>query len=279
MTTDQPMDFLQLAGQTVLVTGVGNKRSVAYFVARVLEDAGATVVYTVHSADRRDELATILEGREVWVCDLAKDEDLSRLGQRTLESGHRLAGVLHSVAFANYHSYTGVFHEVRREDFLQAIDVSCYSLIALSNALKPALTDDASVVAISISTTQMAAESYGYMAPAKAALDSTLTFLAKSFSHTTHVRFNAVRAGLLKTRASAGIPNYLENYLFAEQATLRKEALTCEEVAHTAAFLLSPRSSGINAQGIVVDGGMGRNYFDSTIVEATTRAAWPTAGE
>jgi enoyl-[acyl-carrier protein] reductase I len=131
------------------------------------------------------------------------------------------------------------------------------------------------VVTISISTTRMAAENYGCMAPVKAALDSSVVFLAKSFSAFSEVRFNSVNAGLLKTSASAGIPGYLESYLFAERATLRKRALKTEEVADAVLFLLSPRSSGINAQGLVVDAGMGVNYFDREIVERAVRAEHP----
>ena len=119
---------------------------------------------------------------------------------------------------------------------------------------------------ISISTTRMAAENYGYMAPIKAALDSSLAFLAKSFSAFSEVRFNAVAPGLLKTSASAGIPGYVDSYLFAEKAILRKRALTTQEAADTALFLLSPRSSGINTQTIVVDAGMAVNYFDRELV-------------
>ena len=133
------------------------------------------------------------------------------------------------------------------------------------------LDNDASVVTVSISTTRMAAENYGYMAPAKAALDSSLCFLAKSFSAFSRVRFNSVNAGLLKTSASAGIPGYVDSYLHAEQATLRQKALTTEEVANAAVFLLSERSSGISAQGIVLDAGMSTNYFDKDIVRKSTR--------
>jgi enoyl-[acyl-carrier protein] reductase I len=127
------------------------------------------------------------------------------------------------------------------------------------------------VVAISISTTRMAAENYGYMGPVKAALDSALVFLAKSFSQFSQIRFNSVNAGLLKTSASAGIPGYIDSYLHAEQLTLRGKALTTEEVASTALFLLSERSSGINTQGIILDAGMSVNYFDKEIVRKSTR--------
>jgi len=156
------------------------------------------------------------------------------------------------------------------------VTVSCYSLIALANAFKPYLDKYASVVTISISTTRMAVESYGYMAPAKAALDSSIAFLAKSFSRFSKIRFNAVCAGLLKTSASAGIPGYIDHYMYAEQVTLRKQGLTTSEVANTALFLLSDRSSGINAQGLVVDAGMSTNYFDNDVVNHTIKGVWPT---
>jgi enoyl-[acyl-carrier protein] reductase I len=81
------------------------------------------------------------------------------------------------------------------------------------------------------------------------------------------VRFNAVAPGLLKTSASAGIPGYVQSYLYAEQVIPRKKAVETEEAAHVAAFLLSPRSSGINAQRIVVDAGMSINYFDRQLID------------
>jgi enoyl-[acyl-carrier protein] reductase I len=108
------------------------------------------------------------------------------------------------------------------------------------------------------------------MAPVKAALDSSLAFLAKSFSRFSRIRFNAVAPGLLKTSASAGIPGYVDAYLFAEQAIPRKKAVQTEEVAAAAVFLLSPRSSGINAQSIVIDAGMSINYFDQDIIRRVT---------
>lgn len=270
--------FLNLAGKTFLVLGVANRKSVAWHVAQRLEEQGATVLYSVRSESRREGVRKLLPDREIFVCDVQSDAQILSLA--TTIAGRRIAldGFLHSVAFANYEGFTGRFHEVGRKDFLQAVEVSCYSLVALSNALKPVLSHEASVVTISISTTRMAAEPYGYMAPAKAALDSTLCFLAKSFSRFSRVRFNAVCAGLLKTSASAGIPDYLDYYLYAEQATLRRQAVRTEEVADTAVFLLSERSAGINAQGVVVDAGMSTNYFDAGIVQATVKKAWPAAG-
>src|SRR5207247_6197378 len=108
---------------------------------------------------------------------------------------------------------------------------SCYSLLAICREFRPLLDKDASVVTISISTTRMAAENYGFMAPVKAALDSSLAFLAKSFSQFSRVRFNAVAPGLLKTSASAGIPGYIDAYLYAEAVIPRKQPVQTEEAA------------------------------------------------
>ena len=117
----------------------------------------------------------------------------------------------------------------------------------------------------------MASENYGFMAPVKAALDSSLAFLTKSFSRFSKVRFNAVAPGLLKTSASAGIPGYVDNYLYAEKVIPRGSAVSTQEVADAACFLLSPRSSGITAQRLVIDAGMAINYFDHDIVKTCTR--------
>jgi enoyl-[acyl-carrier protein] reductase I len=265
-------DFLQLAGKTILVLGVANKKSVAWQAGQVLQEAGADVVYSVRSEARRESLRKLCGDAPMLVCDVEDQSQIDRLRDEIARIRPKLHGVLHSIAFADYAGETtpdgGLkpFHETSKSAFLRAVDISCFSLIALSNSLRELLDPNASVVTISISTTRMAAENYGFMAPVKAALDSSLAFLAKSFSSFSHVRFNAVAPGLLKTSASAGIPGYVDAYLYAEQATLRKQAVQTKEVANTAAFLLSPVSSGINAQQIVVDAGMSVNYFDRELV-------------
>jgi enoyl-[acyl-carrier protein] reductase I len=174
------------------------------------------------------------------------------------------------MAFANFSEGPKPFIETKREDYLQAAQISSFSLVEVSNALKELFTPHASIVTISISNTK--ATSYGYLGPIKAMLDATVPFLAKSFSEFSKVRVNAIGAGPLKTSASAGIPDYIENYLFAEEMTLRKEALQTQEVANTAAFLLSERSSGINATTLLVDAGMICNSFDQKIVKNFARS-------
>ena len=264
------MSFLQLANKHILIMGVANRKSVAYHTAMVLKEAGANLIFSVRSQQRREQVAKLLEGHDILVCDVEQDDQIESLRQELSSRCDKLQGLLHSIAFADYEEGTKPFHATSKTQFLRAVDISCFSLMAVCNSLQELFDPEASVVTVSISTTRMASENYGFMAPVKAALDSSLAFLAKSFSSFSNVRFNAVAPSLLKTSASAGIPGYVDSYLFAEQAIPRGRAVQTSEVANVAAFLLSPRSSGINAQSIVVDAGMSTNYFDAEIVRRVT---------
>lgn len=249
------MSFLGLEEKVILVFGVANKKSVAYHIGKTLEKEGAEPVYIVQSEEKRDDTSKLLAGRDVYICDVENESEIDSLASSIKGKYRQIYGIVHSIAFANYSEGLKPFHETKKKDFLQAVDISCYSLIRISDAFKDILDKSGSVVTISISTTRMAAEPYGYMGPVKAALDSSVCFLAKSFSAFSQIRFNAVCSGLLKTSASAGIPGYIDYYLHAEQLTLRGKALATRETAQTAVFLLSKAASGINARGVVVDAG------------------------
>jgi enoyl-[acyl-carrier protein] reductase I len=265
------LSFLNLENKTFLVTGVANKKSVAWFIAKTLIAENARVIYSVQNEDTKRAVESLAPGAPVFVCNVEDEEDIQRLSESVANETDTLHGLVHSIAFADFSEGMKPFHETTKKNFLQCVDISCFSLVGLANALKDRFAPNASVVTVSISTTRMAAENYGYMGPAKAALDSSLCFLAKSFSSFSEVRFNSVNAGLLKSSASAGIPGYIDSYLHAEQLTLRKKALTTQEVANAAVFLLSERASGINAQGIVLDAGMSINYFDKDLVKKSQR--------
>jgi enoyl-[acyl-carrier protein] reductase I len=266
------MSFLGLEGKSFLVFGVANKRSVAWAVGRSLESEGARVLYSVRSDTRRKSLEALLGDRPVHVCDVEEEGALDRLASEVAASGTPpLQGIVHSIAFANYSGGLQPFHETRRADFLQAAAVSSFSLVEMSRAFAPHLARDASVVAIGISSLLVTPDNYGYMGPIKAALESSARFLAKSFSASSEVRFNVVGSGPLKTSASAGIPGYLDSYLFAEKLTFRKRNLETQEVANTVLFLLSARSSGINGATLIVDAGLGCNMFDKDVIRLAMR--------
>jgi enoyl-[acyl-carrier protein] reductase I len=261
------MDYLQLTDRKIIVFGLANRKSVACAIARVLQEAGAEVIHVVRSETRRQTALKLFPGARVYICDVEQEPNIARVKQEIADSiTGKIHGIVHSIAFANYSEGFKPFHETNKKDFLQAVDISCFSLISICKHFKDLLDVNGSVVTISISTTRMAAENYGYMAPIKAALESSLCFLAKSFSAFSNIRFNGVCPGLLKTSASAGIPGYVDSYLYAEKLTLRKKGLQTSEVANIAAFLLSDRASAITAHTIVADGGMGINYFDADII-------------
>lgn len=265
------MSFLNFSQKRFVVFGLANKKSVAYFIARELLAAGAEVMHVVRSEERRATAKKLFPESSVFVCDVEDENNIIAVrNEIEKELGNRdepiLHGIVHSIAFANYSDGFKPFHQTTKQDFLQAVNISCFSFISIANHFKDLLAENGSMVTISISTTRMAAENYGYMAPIKAALDSSLCFLAKSFSSFSNIRFNAVAPGLLKTSASAGIPGYVDSYLYAEKAVLRKKAIATLEAANVVVFLLSERASGITAQTVVVDGGMAVNYFDSEIV-------------
>lgn len=270
------MSFLALAGKTFLVFGVANRKSVAWAVGRTLEEEGARVVYSVRSEEGRKSLADLLQGRPVFVCDVEVEGAADRLAAEVGPAHGPLQGIVHSLAFASYTGGFKPFHETKRADFLQAAAISCFSLVEIARAFKPHLARDASVVTIGISSLQVTPDNYGYMGPIKAALESTARFLAKSLSADSEIRCNVIGSGPLKTSSSAGIPGYLESYLYAEKLTYRKRALATQEVANAAVFLLSERSSGINGTTLVVDAGLGSNYFDKDVIRLTMRPEAPS---
>ncbi len=265
------MDFLQLAGKKILIFGIANRKSVAFHIAKLLKEAGAEILCSVQTPDQARVVEKYFPDAELFNCDVTCDQQMTACMRKIKSSHGQIYGIVHSIAWANYADGIKPFHETGKEDFLQAFEISCHSFIRIAGLFKPLLDPNGAMVTISISETRMAAENYGYMAPIKAALDSSVVFLAKSLSSDTNIRVNGVGAAPLKTSSSAGIPGYLDAYMYAEKVTLRKSALKTPEVANTAAFLLSPRSSGINAQIVVVDAGMSVNYFDKEIVSKSLK--------
>jgi enoyl-[acyl-carrier protein] reductase I len=272
--TPAAMSFLALENKTFAVFGLSNRKSVAWAIGRTLEEEGAKVVYVASCTERVASLEKLLEGRPCLACDVENEDEIKTTCAEIGAKFGPLGGFVHSIAFANFSEGWKTFYKTPRKDFLQAVQISAFSLAEIARELKPHMSPDASVVAIGISS-YVTAPTYGYLSPVKQALEGCVRFLAKSFSADTNVRFNTVNAGPLKTKSSAGIPGYLENYLFAEKLTMRKKALETQEVANVAAFLLSPRSSGINAQGVVVDAGMGWNFFDENIARLAMRPETP----
>ena len=142
------MDPMQLAGKNILVCGVANRRSVAYHTGQFLQDAQANVIYSVRSEERRESVRDLLGSSPVLVCDVEYPEQVEQLAVQVAEQVPRLDGVVHSIAFAEFGDSPVPFHETGAEEFLRAVNISCFSLVTLSNALKQCLAEDASVVTV-----------------------------------------------------------------------------------------------------------------------------------
>ena len=259
------MSGFKIEGKTYFIAGVANKKSVATHIAKSLLENGAQVIFSAQNQKNLESIGKIFPDSPVFILDVEDKTSLAELGSNLKKYCDKLAGFIHSIAFANFSEGPKPFHETKREDFLQACQISSFSLVEITNQIKNILNDDASIVTIGISNTK--ATSYGYLGPIKAMLESTVCYLAKSLSADSNIRVNCIGSGPLKTSASAGIPNYIDNYLYSEALTMRKESLKTNEVANTALYLLSPLASGINAQSIVVDCGMSSNYFDQEVVQ------------
>ena len=136
-----PADYLQLEGKHVLVMGVANRKSVAYFTGKVLREAGAKVMWTCRSQERHDQLRKkLIPDEPLFICDVERQDEIDRLAEQVKAETSELSGLVHSIAFANYSQGMVPFHQTVREDFLQAVNISCFSFVATANALQDVFT-------------------------------------------------------------------------------------------------------------------------------------------
>lgn len=258
--------FLNLSGKHFLITGVSNKKSVAYFVTKSLLSEGAQVTLSVQNFEVLSRVEKLFPELTIVCADLGVSNGARELGQSFQNKNIKFDGILHSMAFLRFEEGRS-FHQTPWDVFSEAMRISTFSLVELSEALIPCFNPTASIVTVSIS--DLLATSYGAMGPVKATLEAAVAYLAKSLSSHGEIRVNAIGSGPLKTSASAGIPGYIENYIYAEKMTLRKRALETQEVANLAVFLLSGASSGMNASTYRIDAGMRVNAFDQELVNLT----------
>ena len=119
------MSFLGLKGKTFLVFGLANRKSIAWFTGKLLEEQGAQVLYSVRSEKRKDELSRWISPDRLFICDVEKEEEIQHLKAEVEQKVPQLDGILHSIAFANFSEGFKPFHETHRNDFLQAAQRLC----------------------------------------------------------------------------------------------------------------------------------------------------------
>ena len=246
-----------LDGRTAVVFGVANKRSIAWSIAQGLHEAGARLAITYQNERLEREakdLILSLPGAEAFMCDVSRDEDIDRLFAQLTEKYGKLDILVHSVAFAPAEELRGDFINTTREGFRMAHDISVYSLIALSRAAAPLMTDGGSIITMTYYGAEKVVPKYNVMAVAKAALECTVRYLASDLG-AKKIRVNAISAGPIKTLAARGIAGLGEMLkAHAERSPLRRN-VEVKEVGHTGVFLASDASSGITGETIYVDCG------------------------
>ena len=247
-----------LEGKIGLVMGIANKRSIAWGIANAANKAGARLVLTYQNerlGENVHDLAPQLNNPVLLPCDVGSDEQIQTCMARIGEEVGHLDFLIHALAYAPREALDGMYADTKREDFRIALDVSAYSLVAVSRAALPLMKDrQAAIVTLTYLGAERVIQNYNVMGVAKAALEASVRYLANDLG--PHgIRVNAISAGPIKTLASSavgGISNMIK--LHTERAPLRK-AVDLDEVGDAALFLISPLSRGVSGEVIYVDGG------------------------
>jgi enoyl-[acyl-carrier protein] reductase I len=246
-----------LDGKTALIFGVANDHSIAWGIAQALHAAGAEVGFSsVESLiDKRVRpLAESIGSTFVEPCDVQSDADIDRVFERWGATHDGLDILVHALAFAKREELTGRFVDTSRDGFTLALDVSSYSLIALSRAALPHLRRGSSILTLTYYGAEKVVPNYNVMGVAKAALEASVRYLAADLGP-DGIRVNAISAGPVRTLAAAGISGFKKMYgEFADVAPLRAN-ITPEDVGKTALYLASDLASAVTGEVIYVDGG------------------------
>jgi len=247
-----------LEGKTGLVMGVANKRSIAWGITNAVSKAGARVVLTYQSerlGENVTELAESLKDPLLLQCDVSHDDQIASTMGRIQEQVGHLDFLVHALAFAPREALDGMYADTKRDDFKTALDVSAYSLVAVSRAAMPLMQGrQSSIVTLTYLGSERVVQNYNVMGVAKAALESTVRYLANDLG--PHgIRVNAISAGPIKTLAAAGIGGFSKILHFVEKNAPLRRGVTIHEVGNVAAFLLSDLASGITGEVTYVDAG------------------------
>ena len=253
------MSAFSLSGKVGLVVGVANKRSISWAIARAAAAAGARIVLTYQNARLEEnvrDLAASLSDPLLLPCDVTNDQEMDALFAAIDGQAGRLDFVVHGVAFADPEALERPYSETSREGFRKALDISAYSLVALTRRAVPLMEKQGggSVVTLSFLGSERAFPNYNVMGVAKSALESSVRYLAAELGP-KNIRVNAISAGPIKTLAAYGISGFSTFLqIYRERAPLRRTVET-DEVADAAVFLLSPAGRGVTGEVLLVDAG------------------------
>ena len=246
-----------LEGKTALVLGVANKWSIAYAISAAFVREGASLILTYQGERQKEtveELGADLHASKIYPCDVTKPDELAALVTELKKSSPVIHSVVHSIAFANREDLSRPFLETSRDGFLLAQEVSAYSLVAVSRAIEPLMTEGGSITTLTYLGSTRVVQNYNVMGVAKASLEACVRYLACDMGP-KRIRVNAISAGPIKTTSARGIKDFskvLESV--AAVAPLRHNTETAE-VGDTAVFLASNLGRGVTGNIVYVDSG------------------------
>lgn len=252
------MRSLDLSGQTALVLGVANHRSLAWAIAESLAQAGCRLVLT--ALDERlqkkvEELAATYPGSLVLPCNVADESSLDALFVELGRQVDRLDVLVHSIAYAPREALEGEYRKTRREDWRVALEISAFSLVDLVNRAYPLMEKQGgSVVALTYQASQRVVANYNVMGSAKAALEHAVRQLAAELGP-INIRVNAISAGPVSTLSARGVSGFMTMLAHHREVAPLRRNLEPREVGDAALFLCSPMASGITGEILYVDGG------------------------
>lgn len=246
-------------GKTGLIFGVANDHSLAWHIAEQCHNQGAALAFT-HLPNEKMErrvrkLAEPINAKAIVPCDVTDDEQIAAAIHQAREQAGPFDFVVHSIAYANQEALYNPFYQTKRADFLQAMEISAYSLVAICNHALPHMNDGGSIVTLTYMGSVKMVPSYNVMGVCKAALESSVRYLAAELGREKKIRVNAISAGAVRTLSSAGIQGFgkmLEHY--PTKAPLARN-IEAEEVGKSGLYLLSDLSSGVTGEIHYVDAG------------------------
>jgi len=246
-----------LDGKNGLIIGVANKHSIAWAIAQSTASQGARLLFNYQNERLREnveDLVATMPGAKAFPCDVGDDAQIASLMQNVGKETAKLDFLVHSVAFAPREELTGQFVNTTRQGFATALDVSAYSLVAVTRAAVPLMTDDGSVVTLTYLGAERVVPHYNVMGVAKAALEATVRYLAHDLGP-KNIRVNAISAGPIRTLAARGVSCFSKLVDHHREFAPLRRATEQGEVGDTALFLVSPLGRGITGEVIYVDGG------------------------
>ena len=247
----------RLVGKKGLVIGVANEQSIAYGCAKAFRTEGAELAITYLNEKAEKYVRPLAEGLDASIivpCDVQNEGELESVFSEISESWGRLDFLVHSIAFAPLSDLHGRLTDCSLEGFLQAMDVSCHSLLRMTRLAEPLMTNGGSILSMSYFGAEKVVKNYGVMGPAKAALECSSRYLAAELA-AARIRVNCLSPGPLRTRAAGGLKDFDELIQAAEDRVAHYSSISSADVGAMAAFLVSDDAKALSGYVYHVDGG------------------------